>query len=488
MTELLPVLSTLYLIAEYAVKIAAIGFVPENRRPSSSTAWLLLILTLPVVGLPLFFVLGSPMVRGRRHAIQAAANRSIAEDLAHIDDVPVGFEVDPGMRSTIALNRNLTAMPCVTGINHGIRSDYEASIAAMAEAVDAAERYVHVEIYIMAWDHTTDVFFTALARAVERGVIVRLLLDHIGSRKYPGFKRLGGRLDAAGIQWRLMMPIQPLHGRWRRPDLRNHRKLLVVDGNKAFMGSQNMIDSTYLSKKNQRVGRHWHDVMVELSGQIVAAIEAVFAVDWYTESGERIRPDIQHLDDPALPIGGQVNALQLIPSGPGFETEPNLRLFDRLIQSATERLAVVSPYFVPDESLFYALTTAAHRGVDVELYVCEEADQIVVGHAQASYYQVLLEAGIRILRYPKPAVLHSKFFTVDDKVAVFGSSNLDMRSFGLDYEITLMAMGGNFVADLDKVLDEYRAVCSELTLEEWQRRPWHERYLNNVFRLTSALM
>ena len=179
--------------------------------------------------------------------------------------------------------------------------------------------------------------------------------------------------------------------------------------------------------------------------------------------------------------------MQLLPSGPGYLTIPNLRLFTGLVHRAQEKLSLTSPYFVPDDSLLEAITTAAYRGVAVELFVSEQADQFMVQHAQASYYEVLLEAGVRIYLYPKPTVLHAKHFTVDDMVGIIGSSNMDYRSFGLDYEITLMSTGEQFVADLHAVADEYRAVCHELTMAEWGQRSRGERYVNNVMRLVSAL-
>ena len=133
------------------------------------------------------------------------------------------------------------------------------------------------------------------------------------------------------------------------------------------------------------------------------------------------------------------------------------------------------------------MTTAAQRGVAVELFVCEQGDQLMVSHAQASYYQVLLEAGVRIHLYPAPYVLHSKHMSVDDAVAVIGSSNMDMRSFGLNFEVSMMTFGGSVVADFRAVEDHYRSLSRELTLEEWSQRPLRSRYLDSVMRLTSAL-
>ena len=481
------VATTTWIVIEYIVKIIAVGVVPENRRPSSSSAWLLLILFVPIIGIPAFLMLGSPYINQRRARIQAEANELLHEGADDLPDVPPSLDAAPEFVSVAQLGRALTALPMVTGDSHGVISDYEASIERMAELVDEAHEYVHVEIYIMAWDKTTDVFFRALERASARGVEVRVLFDHIGSRKYPGFHRLGKRLNAAGIEWHLMLPFIPWRGKARRIDLRNHRKLLVIDGKQAMMGSQNMIDSSYLNRKNSQIGRNWHDIMVELSGPIVAAIEAAFSTDWYSESGQAlgIRPYERDGNEPE--VGGATSAMQLIPSGPGFTTSPNLKVFTSMMYLAQKRLAIVSPYFVPDESLLAAVETAAWRGVDVELYVSEQADQYMVDRAQSSYYRSLLEAGVRIFLYPKPAVLHTKCFIVDDIYAVMGSSNMDMRSFGLNYEISLLTTGGDLVDDIVDVVAGYQDVSRELTLEEWEKRPWPRRYMESVMRLTSSL-
>jgi cardiolipin synthase len=282
-----------------------------------------------------------------------------------------------------------------------------------------------------------------------------------------------------------MMPLQPLKGKWRRPDLRNHRKLLVVDSTIAFMGSQNLISPSYLKPKNIKAGRAWKDLNIKLSGEIVTSLELVFATDWFSETGEPLNRELT-----LEPKGGHERVgepMQLVPSGPGYSTIPNLRLFTGLVHSARHTLSITSPYFVPDESLFAAITSAAYRGVAVELFVCEEADQFVVQHAQAAYYSLLLEAGVRIFLYPKPTVLHAKHFTVDDVVGVIGSSNMDYRSFGLDYEISLMGTSRKFVGDLQAVADEYRQVSRELTLPEWRGRTTSERYKENVSSLVSAL-
>ena len=241
------------LAIDFAIKVVAIGLVPRNRRPASSMAWLLVILLMPWIGLPLFLLIGSPYLHGRRNQIQAEANREILIRTGSRPIVPPAIEIPDRLEGAITLNRTLTALPCVTGTPIGLYPGYEDSIAAMTEAVRQARNDVWFAIYILALDSTTAPFFDAMADAVRRGVVVRLMYDHWGSREYPGFAEMNARLTADGVIWHQMLPIKPLQGKWRRPDLRNHRKILVVDGEVAFMGSQNMIDSSYLSPEEPRV-------------------------------------------------------------------------------------------------------------------------------------------------------------------------------------------------------------------------------------------
>lgn len=504
-----PLLAATWVVIEYAIKIAALGTVPENRRPSSSTAWLLLIFLLPLVGFPLYLIIGSPWVHGKRLEQQNTVNEVTLEYTRNLPDVPVGARPSTFLRGVLRMNRELTGLPCVTGEVIALHSGAQATYVEMARAIDQATDHVHVEFYIMSWDEVTDVFFSALERAVERGVTVRLLMDHLGSRKYPGWRELGRRLTAAGIRWRLMMPLLPHKRRWRRPDLRNHRKVLVIDGERAFIGSHNIIDPTYRLRRNLWFGRTWEDLSVEVTGEIVIEAQAVFAMDWYFESGEQLEALELALGDPsetlpesaglpgvavgtAAPRPGRpdavVNAMQLIPSGPGYPTQPNLRMFLALIHGAERKVSITSPYFIPDEALLAAMTSAAYRGVEVELFVGTESDQFIVNHAQRSYYGALLASGVRIYRYPAPTVLHSKYMTVDDEVGVIGSSNMDFRSFALNYEMMLLAFGGD-LDDLLRIVDhDYRSVSTELTAEEWAAEPWYRRYVDNVCRLMSAVL
>ncbi|OFT91984.1 cardiolipin synthase [Brevibacterium sp. HMSC24B04] len=482
------VMWVIWLVVSYTIKIIAVGVVPENRRPGASMGWLMAILFIPLIGVPLFIMFGSPYVNDRRQRIQAEVNQLLEKGTKDVPDWPEGYEPARDFAQIVQLNRHLTGLPMVDARKLSMSTDYRQVFHDMADAIDAAESYVHVEIYIMSRDAYTEPFFQALGRAAQRGVNVRVLLDHIGSRKYDGFRDMQKWFDSVGIDWELMLPFLPLQGKMRRIDLRNHRKLVVIDGRVGFMGSQNLIESAYGSQKNREAGRHWNDLWVKMSGEVVAELEAVFATDWYSEREEVI--DIRPYDFDGRPVPefeGKDAVVQLVPSGPGFKTEPNLRCFTSLMYLAEKRLSIVSPYFVPDETIKAAIITAAHRGVEVELFVSEKADQFMVEYAQSSYYDNLLEAGVRIYRLPKPQILHTKCFIIDDDYAVFGSSNMDMRSFSLNYEISLMCAEGDFVSGISNVVEEYRTRCTELTLDEWRERGLFRRYLESLFRLTSAL-
>ncbi|MBV7293631.1 phospholipase D-like domain-containing protein [Corynebacterium sp. TAE3-ERU16] len=474
------------LVLDYVVKIIAVGTVAQDRKPSSSSAWLLAILFVPVIGLPLFLMMGSPYINRRRHRIQMEAQAMVGTPMAEMPAIPEGAELSDEVASVVRLNDTLTDLPAVYSRFHGLYPDYHGSIAAMAAAVDAAENTVHAQIYIVAWDETTDVFFSACRRAAARGVAVRLLFDQVGSWKYPGYRKLGRRLTEAGIDWHLTMPLKPFHWRFRRPDLRNHRKLLIIDGHTGFIGSQNMIEPGYLSRRNHRSGREWVDIMVKLSGPVVEAMEMIFAVDWYQETDTII--ELPARSDTGPCAGDEI--VQLVPSGPGYATEPNLRLFNSMVHHAKEHLILCSPYFIPDDSLMEAILTACYRGVRVDLLVNEVSDQFMVGHAQASYYKMLMEAGVHIHRYPAPMILHTKFALADpegDTIGVLGSSNMDMRSFGLNYEVTLMVVSGEISRELTELAAVYLDRCTELTHEQWSRRGLGKRYLDNAMRLTAAL-
>ncbi len=472
------------LVVDFAIRVVAIIVVPRNRRPTSGMAWLLAIFFLPYIGALLFLLIGYRTLPKKRLEMQEEINQFILDSTEGIEQVRRDHVWPPWLDSVVELNRRLGSMPLVGGNQARLLGDYEGAFAEMVNDIDRARNFVHVEFYILSLDPTTATFFDALENAVKRGVTVRVLMDHIQSMRKPGYRETLRRLTDSGVKWELLLPLQPLKGKWQRPDLRNHRKVLIVDGTVGYMGSQNVIDRSYNMPGNIRRGLKWKDLMARVEGPIVSGLNAIFITDWYSETNDLLTRDIQAVQTDVVPHSLDC---QVVPSGPGFEGENNLRLFLALLYYAQERIIITSPYFVPDESIMYAITTATQRGLRVELFVSEVGDQALVYHAQRSYYEELLRAGVKIYLYKAPYVLHAKHFTIDDEVAVIGSSNMDMRSFSLNFEVSMMVRGRSFVQQLRAVEDGYRADSRELTLEEWMKQPLRSTVLDNLARLTSAV-
>jgi len=472
-------------LLEAVLLVTALLVAPRNRQPTAALAWILVIVAVPIVGLGLFLLIGNPKLPQGRQESQRTMNERIEQDSAVVEHLDAGDDVPAWLPAIVRLNRTVGAFPLVDGNRARVLAHHDEQIEALIEALDSAKRYANVEFYTLALDGTTAPVFAAMGRAKARGAEVRVLLDHLGSHKYPGFRPALTELERLGIPARLMLPVQPLRGRYQRPDLRNHRKLVVVDERVALIGSANLIDPGYELRHLARRGLRWRDMLVAVEGPVVQQVDALFATDWFSETGEVLGTSavggVADDDDPETLL------CQIAPSGPAFEAENNLALFNSLIYAAERRIGITTPYFVPDPSLLGAILTAARRGVEVELFVGATADQALVLHAQHSYYDALLDAGVVIQRYADPTVLHAKHMTVDDTVTVVGSSNMDIRSFQLDFELTMLVCNRDFTTRMRAVEDEYRDRSTALTSEEWGRRSSGHRLADDLARLTSSL-
>jgi len=476
----------------YAVPVVMLFIIPSNRKPSSATAWLLMMLLLPYLGLLIYFLIGNPKLPARRRAQQRTATEMItaAVEQAGATDQSALAVVDPSSAERynpfIALNVNLTGLPAVAGNSVELLPDYAGSLARIAEEIEKAQHFAHIEYFIIAMDDATERCFVAMEQAAQRGVKVRVLLDDLGSRSYPHYKDMLARMTKAGIEWHLMLPLKLFSPRFTRPDLRNHRKIVVVDNAVGFVGSQNLIDRTYHKKKNLKKGLYYTELVARLTGPVVRQFNDLFMTDWYTETDELLVDELYA--ESRVPSRSTGDVLcQTLPSGPGFPDENNLKLYTELIHAAKHTLTIANPYFVPDDSLMTAMTTVAERGVDVTLISSEIGDQFLVYNAQRSYYEQLLRAGVKVYLYKSPSLLHAKHLTVDDDIAVIGSSNLDLRSFTLNLEVTLICYDKSVVAAMQPIFQGYRARAKRVHLHEWMTRALMTRLAENLSRLTAAL-
>lgn len=284
------------------------------------------------------------------------------------------------------------------------------------------------------------------------------------------------RLEAAGILAEETMRVGVFR-RAGRLDLRNHRKIVVIDGCIAYTGSQNLVDSTF------KLGLTYEELNVRLVGPVALELQAIFAEDWYIETGEFLG-DARYVPDPR--VAGDV-AVQALPSGPGYPRENNERLIVSLIHATNRRIFITMPYLIPDDALLQALQTAALRGVEVTLVVPLQMDQYLVGLGQRSYYDELMSSGVQICRYGK-RFLHAKCLTIDDTIAWIGSSNLDIRSFALNAEIVVLLYDARVCARLGEEQARYLLEGEMLDLPTWRERAPPIKVAENLARLLSPLL
>lgn len=469
---------------DWLIRVGFLFYIPRKRKPSSAIAWLLLIFLLPGLGVVLFLIIGSPKLSRRRRNKQKQvdeiieqATKGTSDDLDSLDQ-----EQRTRVESIVQLNRSLSKLPAKAGNNFKVLPEYNKAIDDIVAEINKATEFVHLEYFILALDDTTQPLFDAFAAAVKRGVQVRVMFDGMGYRRYPRRKEMNKLLTSIGVQWRIMLPVKFYPKHYNRIDLRNHRKILVIDDRIAYIGSQNLIDRTYHRKDDI----YYDELVVKMTGPIVRHCAAVFAGDWFAETDERL----SKLTDPklrALPQKTGDVLAQLVPSGPSYETLNNSKLFVALMHKAQKRIVITNPYFVPDEPLMDAITSAALRGVEVIIINSEAMDQWMVGHAERSYYHELMADGVQIYLHKAPVLLHSKHMTIDDDIAVIGSSNMDIRSFELDLECVVVAYSKSVVKDLEKVQKKDMANSKKVTIASWNKRPLKAKFLDSLARLTSAL-
>ena len=471
-------------------EVLALALIPlvllRRKEPASTIAWILALVFLPALGAFLFVAFGSERVRwpARRKreldAIVRAELREHAPGVLTSPDDSVSIAPTPGATELeLALFRvgaHLThsrptsanrALPLFGG-----KETYD----ALGEAIDAARHHVHAEYYLIRNDATGDWFKERLVAAAKRGVEVRLLCDGYGcfavSASY--FRAL----KKAGVQVATFLPMRSLL--LQPVNLRNHRKIVVVDGAVAFTGGLNIGDEYRGEMKG--VGE-WRDIHMRIEGGAARDLQRVFYQDWFFATGEALEAPA-YFPPPSAPGSATI---AIVPSGPDTRNEAIERVFFGAIAGARRRVWITTPYFVPDQAITVAMELAAMRGVDVKIVLPQHSNHAVTFHAGRSFYEPLLEAGVAVYEYV-PGMVHAKTMVVDSAVSLVGSANMDLRSFRLNFEVHALVHDAALAARLELEFEQDLAQSRRVSLAEWRARGARLRIYEGASRLVSPLL
>ena len=479
-------LSTILVILHWSIAILlTVRLMVKTRPVGESLAWLFVIYAMPLIGAVVYYSFGERRQGEKRVNNLRKLEDTLAEWQAELSEKcpsrnVLRAEDEAAMARFVA---QATGFPVVLVNDWKLLSTYEGIFDELEAMLDAAEHFIHMEFYIWETAGRVANIHEALLRARERGVEVRLLVDSIGGDP---FLDSDDRctLEQAGCEIEVSMKVHLFGGRW---DLRNHRKIVVVDGHVAMAGSFNMADPNFFKTKSG-VGK-WIDAMVRIDGAGAQSLNGVFVQDWCVEKdlNEQHQELWQLQACEVPPTTDRAMPVQVLPSGPGIFPEAIHQVLMMAIYSAQEELIISTPYFVPGDSILQALISAAMRGVRVTLIVPRKSDIRVASFAGASHYQELLDVGISIGLFDG-GLLHTKSITIDGRLSVFGTVNLDKRSFWLNSEVTLIVYDQRFTAELRELQMRYWEQGEPLDLDRWNQRGKWRRVVENATRLLSPVL
>ncbi len=449
-------------------------------------AWIVLLAVVPFISWVVYIFIGEKNLGLRRAEFYEECTSEIEVEAVQLmrERLYEWTEVDISNRALVRLGNRVSGIPPLRGNELELLVDTAETMDRLIADINAAERSVHMLYYIWMHENIGVRMAEAVAAAAKRGVKCRVLVDDVGSAdfiKY-GFPE---RLRECGVEVVAALPVNPLRSALARLDLRNHRKICVIDGRVAYVGSHNIIDQTFDITSRRGVGP-WVDASLRVRGPAVHALQTVFLRDWSLDA-ETTRPNLRDLvpEDDAPIVGGKV--LHVIPSGPCNGPVAIRELMLAMIHMAREEIVMTTPYFVPDEAALVSLQVAARRGVEVTLIVPERHDTRIVEAASRAMYQELLDAGVRIYHYKK-GLLHAKTFTIDRKLGVITSANFDVRSFFLNFEITMVVHDQDFAGQLRFMQKSFESDSVQLDAETWRRRPLHRRLIESAAELGAPLL
>ena len=447
-------------VAAYSVGAAVVIHILRQRKaPMAMLAWILGILTFPLIGVLLYYVIGEERVvrRGRKkrrksaYIIQALGSAGQTEAKRDLLFKPHDLKFCPvlegGLLRLAQISGKLAQSPLTLGNKVEVFTSAQSIYDHILRAIDGAREHIHLEYYIFRPDETGALFRDRLAEKARRGVEVRLLLDGIGC--FGTSRRFLRPLIEAGGRVETFLPAIPLRQPWHI-NCRNHRKIVVVDGEVAFTGSQNVGDE--YRGRWRRVGP-WKDTHLRVEGPAARELQEVFIEDWYFACKEDLVGK-RYLKS-ARAAGESL--VQIVPSGPDQPVDVLHHVVFAAIGMARESIRISTPYFVPDPALLVALANASHQGVRVEILIPSKNDLKLVLWAGRSFYEELVREGVSIHEFDH-GMLHSKTIVIDDRWSMVGSANMDMRSFVSNFEVTAsifdpgisVSLAADFANDLSR--------------------------------------
>ena len=473
-----------YTLFEWTIRLAMVPVILHRRfSPATSLAWLTLISFRPEVGLVIYLIAGGSRLGRARLRLHRAVAASMRNDqrLAYLHDNVVRPNVDTALTPVILQAQQITGMPILGGNRIELLPTSESTIDRLLADIEHAKHHVHLLYYIFEPDEVGTQVAEALRRAKERGVTCRLLADAVGSRRFFSWRH-GSTLKQLrnyGVEVHPILPASLLRRKLARLDLRNHRKLAIIDGTIAYTGSQNIVNADY----GHRKAGSWIDLSGRFTGPVVGQLQAAFYEDWGFETDEVLRSEDIF---PVLKPTGDTPA-QAVATGPTQEAVALVRVILTAINTAQRKIIITSPYLVPDESMILALSMAADRGVEVNLVVPYRSDHPIVSAAGRAHYDRLLEAGVHIYQHHR-GMLHAKTITVDDALALLGSSNMDIRSFYLNFELNVLLYGSQMTNEVRFAQMQYLSEAVPVDRIKWQRRPKLHQFIDSLAALASPLL
>jgi cardiolipin synthase A/B len=473
-------------VAEWAVRLVMfVVIVTRKRSAAPALAWLAVVAFLPFLGALAYLLLGEVRLgRHRTDEYQRLIDTVSTSPALRRQFTTHGHAVLRGPYRLIDnLARAVGAREPRPGNRLELVEDPTDLFARLAADIDDADHHCHLLYYIADdWrdDPVTAAVASALMRAATRGVECRVLLDAAGSRRF-----LRGdtcrRLRVAGVSVVELLPVNAVRALAARIDVRNHRKLAVVDGRVGYVGSHNLTDPVYPGKE---AFGDWLDISVRVQGPVVYDLQEVFLKDWAFSVG-RLSADPMLF--PPIDLSPDGVTASLLPTAPTMERSGLLDVIVQTLQLARERCVLTTPYFVPDDAILSAMRAAALRGVEVVLVVPKRGDNAVSQAAGRSHFGFLLDAGVQIWQYPG-ALLHAKTLTMDREFAILGSANLDARSFTLNFELALLVYDTDFASQLHYLQAEYLERAERVTKRSWAQRGPLRVLGDDVARLITPLL